>query len=271
VDSNFLDWYFGYLTQQGLAVSYMLDKGKSLILRPFGGANDNAADENLLAEIGRQFQNRVLPGPLLENKLEMIAREVAGVFLSRTKEHLQDVRLKYDLKPSEFDRYLAGITVVVRNTDASRTVPVSLKTLVAGGAITASGIASVDALVLPLIRSQLARLAGGLFPRFAIAAAGRGAAEQVVLGLTRGAAAKGAGAAAGSWTGPVAVAVIVGTIVWEVWDHQRTVDRERPVLRERIAASLKHFEDMLLEADGMIGGIVHSIQIDGLAKLKRAS
>ena len=59
---------------------------------------------------------------------------------------------------------------------------------------------------------------------------------------------------------PVVTTIIVaGLVVWEAWDHQKTVAENRPLLRANIDTYLRDYEKRLLENDGMIGSILYSL------------
>ncbi|HEU4488805.1 MAG TPA: hypothetical protein VFS38_05920, partial [Actinomycetota bacterium] len=172
--------------------------------------------------------------------------------------HLQDIPKRYQVPPAQWDNYLEGITLMISGTEASRSVPVTLKALSAGGVL--SGV-SVTAALAPYVTAQFTQsmaVAGATRASGAVAGSvGRRAATT----LSRQAAARGLAMGAGSWggalTGGVALAALVA---WEAWDHKSTVAENRPLLRNNIDHFLHLYEDSLVEPHGMIGAILHDLE-----------
>src|SRR4051794_2069679 len=84
VDGDFLDWYFGYWTQQHLALTYAFNTGKSWIA---GGDADKALQD----DIAREFSLRVMPASVLDDELQRIARQSVAVFVTSLRDHLQSI------------------------------------------------------------------------------------------------------------------------------------------------------------------------------------
>ena len=104
-----------------------------------------AANKALQEEIAREFELRVMPGPVLEQRLQGIAQRSVGVFIQSLQGHLQDIPERYQVPPAQWDDYLAGITLMVSGTEANRSVPITLKALSAGAVL--SGVNATAALV----------------------------------------------------------------------------------------------------------------------------
>ena len=258
VDISLLDWYFGYWTQQRLGLTYAYTSGKNWVAGFVTEADPEAASKTLQTEIAREFELRVMPGPILEQHLQRIAQQSVTVFVRSLQEHLQDIPKRYQVPPAQREEYLERITVMISGTEANRSIPLTLKALSAG--VVLSGV-SVTATLAPFVTAQFAQnmaVAGASRASGALAGSvGRRAATT----LSRQAAARGLATSAGSWggalTGGVALAVLVA---WEAWDHKSTVAENRPLLRNNIDRFLHLYEAGLVEPQGMIGGILHTLE-----------
>ena len=256
VDGSLLDWYFGYWTQQRLGLSYAYASGKTWLAGLVTEADPGAASKALEDEIAREFELRVMPGPVLEQHLQRIAQQSVAVFVQSLKGHLQDIPGRYQVPPAQWESYLEGITLMISGTEANRSVPVTLKALSAG--VFLSGV-SVTATLAPYITAQFTQnmaVAGVARASGALAGSvGRRAATT----LSRQVAARGLATGAGSWalTGGVA---LVALVAWEAWDHKSTVAENRPLLRNNIDHFLRLYEAGLVEPHGMIGGILHNLE-----------
>jgi hypothetical protein len=162
VDNNLLDWYFGYWTQQRLGLTYALNGGKNWIAGLVFDVDPEELSKHLQKEIAREFELRVMPGAMLEEHLQQIAEPVA-VFIQSLQERLQEIPRRYQIPPAQWDEYLEHISFMITATEASRTVPLTLKALSAG--IVWSGVRVTTALA-PYATAQLTQ-------NMAVAAAGR--------------------------------------------------------------------------------------------------
>jgi hypothetical protein len=258
VDGNLLDWYFGYWTQQRLGLTYVLTSGKSWLAGLVVAVDPEEASKQLQKEIAREFELRVMPGPLLEQHLEQIAQQSVAVFVQSLQEHLQDIPKRYQVPPAQWDEFLERITFMIGGTEASRTVPLTLKALSAGVVLSSVGVTATLAPYVTAHFAQNMAVAGAARASGALAGSvGRRAA----MTLSRQAAARGLTTGAASWggalTGGIALAALVG---WEASDHNRTVAENRPLLRNNIDQFLQMYEASLVEPQGMIGGILHDLE-----------
>jgi hypothetical protein len=249
VDGDFLEWYFGYWTQQRLALSYALNTGKSWVT---GGD----PERHLQEDIAREFGLRVIPAPALDGELQRIARQSVAVFATSLQEHLQSIPKQYDIPPAQWEAHLDGIATMVSRTEGSRHVPLTLKAFATGVVLSGTGVTTVMA---PLVTAQFARTAILAASARASGALAGTVARQAATTMSRQAAARGV-AAAGSWGALAGGAALVGLIAWEVWDHTRTVAENRPLLRNNIDHFLRLYEASLVEPAGMIGAILHDLE-----------
>jgi hypothetical protein len=258
VDGSLLDWYFGYWTQQRLGMTYAYEAGKTWLAGFVTETDPDAAQKALQEEIARAFELRVMPGPMLEERLRTIAQGSVAVFVRSLEERLRDIPERYKVPPAQWDRYLDGITFMIGGTEGNRSVPVTLKALSTG--VILSGV-SLSAALAPYVTAQFTQnlaLAGAAqSSRVLAGSVGRRAATT----LSRQAAARGLAAGAGSWGGAVTGGVaLVALVAWEAWDHKSTVAENRPLLRGNIDRYLQAYEDALLQPQGMIGSILHDLE-----------
>jgi hypothetical protein len=258
VDSNLLDWYFGYWTQQRLGLTYALISGKNWVAGLVADVDPEEASKNLQKEIAREFELRVMPGPILEQHLQRIAQQAVAVFVQSLQEHLQDIPKRYQIPPAQWDEHLERITFMIGGTEASRTVPLTFKALSAG--VVLSGV-GVTATLAPYVTAQFTQnMAGAAAGRASGVLAGS-VGRRAATTLSRHAAARGFATGVASWggalTGGVALAALAG---WEAWDHKSTIAENRPLLRDNVDRFLQMYEAGLVEPHGMIGGILHDLE-----------
>jgi len=258
LDTDFLEWYFGYWNTQKRSAGYLWD----------WLWNDEQAAETAIAEtIAQELSARTLPPHLVDKELEAIAVNTADAFVKRLRRGLEEVPRQYAIPPTRWEEYLDGITFTVADRDGSdqRLTDVSLKGVYVLGTL---GGASVATAVVPLVKRAMARMGGAMGGRaasYGAGVAGQALAKSAVnksvttLGAKTGGA---AGAKAGSLAGGplIAAVAIVGIGMWEWWDHASMVEEERPRIRANIEGFLQQFEQDLLRADGAIGAPVHQIE-----------
>jgi hypothetical protein len=255
VEGSFLDWYFGYWTQQRLGFSYLVNQGKSWIT----GGN---ADQELQDEIAREFDLRVMPAPLLDERLHRITRQTIATFAESLQAHIHGIALRYNIPPSRWDAHLQNIVTTVGLTDGSGSIPLTLKALATGVVWSGTGAALA---IAPRLAAQFS--AGPAFAGGTSGALVRPLTRQASGLVLRQAATRGAAATMGSF-GPVAEAIALGGLVaWEAWDHHHTVAENRPLLRDNIDQFLRSYETDLLEQPGMIGASLDDLTTKILAGL----
>ncbi|PVE25651.1 hypothetical protein DC522_04870 [Microvirga sp. KLBC 81] len=250
VDGAFLDWYFGYVTQQRMAWGYAFNKAASWV-------SGSDADKDLQEHIAREFGLRVIPAPVLDEELQRIARQSVAVFLTSLQDHLQSIPKQYEIPPAQWEAYLASISTMVSLTEGSRSVPLTLKAFAAGLVWSGTGVV---ASLAPAVTAQLARTAVVAGTTRATGVLTGAVARKALTTVGRQAAARGAAASAGSWGPVVGGAALLGLIVWEIWDHRSTVAENRPLLRNNIDHFLRLYEHSLVEPAGMIGTILHDLE-----------
>ena len=258
VDSRLLDWYFGYWTQQRLGLSYAYTSGTNWVASLVVDVDPEEASKTLQTEIAREFELRVMPGPILEQHLQRIAQQSVTVFVRSLQEHLQDIPKRYQVPSAQWEEYLERITFMIGGTQASRSVPLTLKALSAG--VVLSGV-SVTAALAPYVTAQFAQnmaMAGASRASGALVGSVGGRAATT---LSRQVAARGLATGAGSWGGALTGGVaLVALVAWEAWDHQSIVAENRPLLRNNIDHFLQLYESGLVAPHGMVGNILHDLE-----------
>jgi hypothetical protein len=258
VDTDLLDWYFRYGTQQRLALTYAANSSKAWVAGLFVKVDPDQASRDLQREIAREFELRVMAGPVLEQHLRRIAQASVSEFVRSLQDRLQEIPKQYQVPPAEWDAYLERITFMIAGTEATRSVPLTLKAFSAGALL--SG-AAVTAAVGPFVATQLTR-------SVTVAGAGRASAamsgsvgRQATAAVSRQLASRGLATGAGTWGGALTGGVVLAALVaWEAWDHSRTVTENKPLLRNNIDRFLRLYEADLVEPHGTIGSVVYQLE-----------
>jgi hypothetical protein len=222
VDTDFLDWYFSYWTQQLLGLEGLWQYGVNSFF-----AKEPTAAEKLTEEIQEEFANRVLRPQIAELVLQRIVRESAAHYVEELRSNLAVLPDTYKIPRADWDRYLEGIALTTSGTDGNRETNITLKALTlttAGGTI----------LLVGKMNMLVGKLSGKLMAKSAGKAAGAIAAKT---------GAKVAAKGGGKFLGPI---VGIGVIIWDVWDHNATKSENRPILRRSIADYFAELKDILL-------------------------
>ena len=222
VDPDFLDWYFSYWTQQLLGLEGLWQYGANYFFE-----NQPTAAAKLTEEIQEEFSKRVLRPQIAELELERIVRETADYYVAQLQKNLGTVPKKYKIPHADWDRYIEGIALTTYGTDGNRQVPVTLKAVVASGAGGAVLLAAKMKMLIGKVSGKvMAKSAGKAASKMAAKTGGKVAAK-----------------AGGKFLGTI---VGVGVLVWDVWDHNKTVKENRPILRQAMADYFGELKDILL-------------------------
>lgn len=222
VDGDFLDWYFGYWTQQVLGLKSLWQYGAQKVF-----PNAASGAEKLMAEIQEEFAQRVLRPELASLELQRIAREMATIYVDGLRQRLTAIPESYSIPGVAWEEYLAGIAITTANAEGNREVPVTLKALTGVGA---GGGA--------LLVTKLTALGAKLSAKTAAGAAG-GAATKLAAKTGAKVAAKAGGKFLGAIVG-------VGVLVWDLWDHNQTERENRPILQEALYDYFVEWKDILM-------------------------
>ena len=210
VDSDFLEWYFSYWTQQELGL-------KSLLAQVWHWVDSDSpsAAEKLTQVVQEEFSNRVLRPQIAQMEIERMINEIVSHYSTTLQGKLRAIPKEYNIQPADWERYLADLSVMVKNVEANRSTSLPLKALVG---LTAGG----TVVMVNSLRPIVARIGARISSKLAAKSAAKMAAK------TGG---KVAAKTGGKFLGTI---VAVGIIIWDVWDHYATKKKAKPVLRQNI-------------------------------------
>ncbi|MBR8831034.1 MAG: hypothetical protein N5P05_001977 [Chroococcopsis gigantea SAG 12.99] len=209
VDSNqnddFLDWYFGYWTQQKFGLNGALQAGKRVFNK-----NLPTAKEKIQEEVLQEFINRVLRPEIAKLELKNISKDISRIYTTELQRNFERIRIRYNIPKANWDEYLENVTVLVTNIEG-RQVPLQLKafTIVSlgGGALLAkAAIVAIEKVTAKVATKVVAK------------------ASASFLG-------KAGALVGGELLGPV---VTVAIIAWDAVDIHNTEVNYRPILKENI-------------------------------------
>jgi hypothetical protein len=222
VDSDFLEWYFSYWTQQELGL-------KSLLAQVWHWVDSDSpsAAEKLTQVVQEEFSNRVLRPQIAQLEIERMINEIVSRYSTTLKGNLQTVPKEYNIQPADWDRYLSDISVMVKNIEANRSTSLPLKALVG---LTAGG----TVVMVNSLRPMVSRIGAKISSKMAAKSAAKMATK------TGG---KVAAKTGGKFLGTI---IAVGIIIWDVWDHYATKKKAKPVLRQNILDYLTEVKESIL-------------------------
>lgn len=222
VDEDFLEWYFGYWTQQKLGLSSLLAQVWHWV-----DSDSPTAAEALTETVQEEFTNRVIRPQIAQMEMERLINEIIAHYSTTLKGKLERIPTQYKIKPADWERYIEDISVMVKNVEANRGTPLALKAVVgvtAGGAV----------LMVNALRPVITKIGAKISSKMAAKTASKMAAK------TGG---KVAAKTGGKFLGTI---VAVGIIIWDVWDHYATKKKAKPVLRQNIYDYLKEVKQSIL-------------------------
>jgi hypothetical protein len=222
VDSDFLEWYFSYWTQQKIGLKSLLYQ----VLNWVDSDNPPPA-ERITLEVQEEFANRVLRPQIAQMEVERILNEVISHFSEVLKREFKKIPEEYQIKPADWDRYLGDIAVMVKNVEANRQTALSLKAI---AGVTAGGMV----MMFRSIKTIITRIAGKISARMAAkSAAGMATKTGGIVASRMG----------GRFLGTI---IAVGIIIWDVWDHYQTRKKALPVLRQNILDYFHEVKESIL-------------------------
>ncbi len=210
VDTDFLEWYFSYWTQQSIGI-----KGLLAQIWHWVDSDSPSAVEKITEDVQQEFSNRVLRPKIAQLELERMINEIMNDYSTFLSSKLESIPGKYKIKSVDWDRFLRDIAVITSNVSGDREISLTLKTLVGAGA--------GGALVLfRSLKPVFTKIGSKISAKLSSKAAARLATK------TGGKVAMRAG---GKFAGTL---IAVGIIIWDVWDHHNTKKKAMPVLRKNI-------------------------------------
>jgi len=245
VDKNFLNWYFSYWTQQEIGLKSLLYQ----VLHWVNKGNPTAA-ERITLQVQEQFSNRVLRPQIAQMEIERVINEIISIYSESIRTKLRGIPQEYKIKRSDWDRYISDIAVMVKNVEANRQTPVSLKALVG---VSAGGAVIIFQSLKPIITKIGSKISAKLTTKTAAKMATK----------TGG---KVAAKVGGKFAGAI---IAIGIIIWDVWDHYQTKKKALPILRENIFDYFKEVKQSILhDPDYGIMTIIYEMEKSILENLK---
>jgi len=225
VDNSFLDWYFDYFNQKKMEFTVPFNFVKSAVLNRFDmTAASRAVSEKLTEDFQREFANRVLLPKNAQLRFQLITQDTANLYISEVSKNVKVVQNNYNIPQVQWDKYLNDIATTI--SDKGNVSNLSLKALVGGGGYL---------IAKPLILGIATKIGSKVTAKVATKAAAKMATK------TGGTVASQLG------VGLIDPIVGVGIIMWDLWDYDRTVKVERPILREHLVSYLNDFKKSLLK------------------------
>lgn len=225
VDS-FLDWYFDYFNQKQMEFGTPFKLLVYAVMNKFdvSEASQKVA-EKLTEDFQREFAKRVLVPKLAQMRLESITTETTNLYISELCNNIKGIQGSYNIPQGDWEKYLNDIAVTINDTEGTLS-NFSLRVLIGGGGYIVAK---------PLLIGLAGKVGSKVMTKFAGKAAAKMAAKT-----------------GGTVAGQLGVSLIdpivgVGILIWDIWDYDRTVKVERPILRQNILAYLDQVKISLLK------------------------
>ncbi|UCH97739.1 MAG: hypothetical protein JSV88_13050 [Candidatus Aminicenantes bacterium] len=222
VDNDFLNWYFSYWTQQKLGLQSLLAQVWHWV-----DSDSPTAAEKITQEVQEEFTNRVIRPQIAQMEIERLINEIVSYYSGTLKGKLERIPREYNINPADWDRYIADISVMVKNVEAGRSTSLPLKALVG---LTAGGVIVMANSLRPIIAKIGAKISSKLAAKSAAKMAAKTGGKVAVK-------------TGGKFLGTI---IAVGIIIWDVWDHHATKKKAKPVLRQNIYDYLKEVKESIL-------------------------
>ncbi len=227
VDESFLDWYFGYFNQKTREFKSFFVQVSSGTLHLLNDNNPTPSEklaEIITRDFQEQFAKRVLRPQIAQLRLERLTKKTVKCYLNDLSSNLNQISVTYQIPKADWNRYLNDIALSINNTEGNVS-SLSMKVLVGGGAYLA-----LKPLAAPLILKV---------------------GSKVVTKMAGKTGAKIAAKTGASLAGKIGAELLdpivgIGIILWDVWDYNRTVAIDRPILRENIADYLEEMKLSIL-------------------------
>ena len=242
IDTQFLDWYFGYWNQQMMGLKAAKDQAWYWISGEFDMIPDApSAIELMTQNVQEKFASTVLRPQIAHRQMMNIADETVKIYISKLADELKEIPKEYNINKQEWENYLEDIAITTTDVDGNRSTDLSLK------AISLSSAAAGTKIVISL-KPAISNIGSKVSTKLAGKAAGKMAAKSGGK-----IAAKAGGKLLGSIVG-------IGIIVWDIYDHNKTVKEQKPVLKNNLYDYVDTIKDDLLHEPG--SGIMSIITTD---------
>jgi hypothetical protein len=215
-DTDFLDWYFGYWTQQKFGLEGIVQQAKRIF-----NPNTLTAKDKIQEEVLQEFTVRVLRPEIAKLELKKISRDVSQVYTNELQQNFDKVRIKYDIPKADWEQYLQNVTVTITDIQGKQTS-------------------------LELKAFTIASLGGtALLAKTAIIGIEKVTAKVATKALAK-AGTSFLGKAASIEFGPF---VIVAIALWDAIDIHNTEVQYRPILKRNIEDHFNSIKTDILDDD----------------------
>ena len=222
VDNDFLEWYFSYWTQQKLGLESLLAQVWHWV-----DSDSPTAAEKMTVEVQEEFTNRVIRPQIAQLEIERIINEIVSFYSFTLKGKLEKIPTEYKISRVDWERYIEDISIMVKNVEANRRTPLTLKALVG---ITAGGTILVFNSLKPIITKIGAKISSKMAAKTAAKMATKTGGKVAVK-------------TGGKFLGAI---IAIGIIIWDVWDHHATKNKAKPILRQNIYDYLNEVKESIL-------------------------
>lgn len=237
VDNDFLEWYFGYWNQQVMEISALWYGAEHWI-----DGDKPTSSEKVTEKVQEEFSKRVLRPQIAQLELERMTRDVVNQYAVSLRNNLKKIPQKYNIPQKDWNRHLDDIAILTNDVEGNRKVDVSLKAITTSIAAGTIVLAKAMAPAMKAVGTKVsANLAGKAAAKMAAKTGGKVAAK-----------------AGGKIFGPI---VGIGIIIWDVWDHNSTVNENKPILRKGIQDYFYEVKDMLLhDTESSVMSVIYIIE-----------
>ncbi len=246
VDSDFLEWYFSYWTQQSIGI-----KGLLAQIWHWVDSDSPSAVEKITEDVQQEFSNRVLRPKIAQLELERMINEIMNDYSTFLSTKLESIPGKYKIKSVDWDRFLRDIAIITSNVSGDREISLTLKTLVGAGA---GGALVLFRSLKPVFTKIGSKISAKL-------------SSKAAAGLATKTGGKVAMRAGGKFAGTL---IAVGIIIWDVWDHHNTKKKAMPVLRKNIDDYFRELKmSILFDPEYGIMTIIYGMEkniVDSISK-----
>jgi len=246
VDTDFLEWYFSYWTQQSIGI-----KGLLAQIWHWVDSDSPSAVEKITEDVQQEFSNRVLRPKIAQLELERMINEIMNDYSTFLSSKLESIPGKYKIKSVDWDRFLRDIAVITSNVSGDREISLTLKTLVGAGA---GGALVLFRSLKPVFTKIGSKISAKL-------------STKAAAGLATKTGGKVAMRAGGKFVGTL---IAVGIIIWDVWDHHNTKKKAMPVLRKNISDYFSELKmSILFDPEYGIMTIIYGMEkniVDSISK-----
>jgi len=222
-DGDFLDWYFGYWTQQ----KFGLDAATTWGIRRFN-KNSPTVKEKIQDTVLQEFTNKVFRPEIAKLELKTISRDVSQVYTDELRKNLEKVRIRYNIPTADWNSYLQSLTVSVTDFNG-RQVSLDLKVFTVGSVGGSVVLAKGALLAIEKVTAKIG--------------------AKVAYKAAASVSAKVGAFAGGEFLGP---AVTVAILAWDAIDIHNTEVKNRPQLSQNIEDYFKGMKRDIL-GDGQNG------------------